>query len=84
MARGVLIHHVQLEPDMLTVKACQLIAPTEWNFHPQGALARTMSAMSPQLESQSPLSQISLSIAVLMASYDPCVPYQVKQEAVHA
>ena len=84
MARGVLIHHVQLEPDMLTVKACQLIAPTEWNFHPQGALARTMSAMSPKLESQSPLTQIPLSIAVLMASYDPCVPFQVKQEAIHA
>jgi hypothetical protein len=84
MARGVLIHRVQLEPDMLTVKACQVIAPTEWNFHPQGALARTMSAMSPQFESQDPLSQIPLDIAVLMASYDPCVPFQVDREAVHA
>jgi hypothetical protein len=39
-ARGLLIHRVELVGGR--VRRYQIVAPTEWNFHPQGALARAL------------------------------------------
>lgn len=39
-ARGLLVHHVQLDGDR--VRLYRIVAPTEWNFHPQGALATAL------------------------------------------
>src|SRR5690606_36917762 len=39
MARGLLIHYVQLDgvaDGESRVAACQVLAPTDWNFHPRG------------------------------------------------
>jgi hypothetical protein len=36
-ARGLLVHQVRLDGDV--ARSYRIVAPTEWNFHPQGALA---------------------------------------------
>jgi hypothetical protein len=36
-ARGLLVHHVELDGER--VRSWRIVAPTEWNFHPRGALA---------------------------------------------
>jgi len=41
MARGLLLHWVQLDTQG-RVTAYQVVAPTEWNFHPQGTLAQAL------------------------------------------
>ena len=42
----------------------RVLAPTEWNFHPDGALARAVAALAPD----------DLDAArLLAAAYDPCV-----------
>jgi hypothetical protein len=47
MSRGLLMHWVQLEdaraaPDTARVARFRVLAPTEWNFHPDGSLARAL------------------------------------------
>jgi len=72
MARGTLIHWVQLDgahPDA-RVRACQVVSPTEWNFHPQGPVARLLAAVpdGPDFAHQA---------AMIVAAYDPCVPFAI-------
>ncbi|MBF5005653.1 nickel-dependent hydrogenase large subunit [Diaphorobacter caeni] len=67
MARGVLMHRVELDGER--VSRCDVVAPTEWNFHPQGAVART-------LETQK--TSASDHIIALMTAYDPCVNYRIE------
>ena len=85
MARGLLIHHVRLdgEGDAARVRACRVVAPTEWNFHPDGAVARALEAW--------PLADTDQSrhrLDAWMAAYDPCVPFTHDQsmpaEVAHA
>ena len=85
MARGLLIHHVRLdgEGDAARVCACQVIAPTEWNFHPDGAVARALEAWPPVHTDEA-----RRRLDALMAAYDPCVPFKQDQsmpvEVAHA
>ena len=82
MARGLLVHHVQLEGqgDAACVAACHVGAPTEWNFHPQGAVAAVLEAMSTDVSTRM--------VGSWMGAYDPCVPYRqespASQELAHA
>ncbi len=70
MARGLLIHAVRLDPaDPDRVLAYQILAPTEWNFHPDGIVAQHLSRMDPAHPKTDP------QVALLMAAYDPCVPF---------
>ena len=70
-ARGRLVHRVRLEEDR--VAAYRIVAPTEWNFHPQGAALRGLSAAAaaaaPDLEDQA---------ALLVTLLDPCVGYSLE------
>lgn len=80
MARGVLLHWVQLaaNPAGLVVARYQVIAPTEWNGHPGGGLAQSVAALTPGDEAGARL---------LALAYDPCVPVQVhrlSEGAMHA
>lgn len=43
-ARGRLIHRVSIEQGVIS--QYQILAPTEWNFHPQGLLAKSLSSIS--------------------------------------
>ncbi|MEH6471436.1 MAG: nickel-dependent hydrogenase large subunit [Halopseudomonas sp.] len=74
-ARGLLVHRVQLA--QAVVSDYQIIAPTEWNFHPHGpllqGLQQWLSVASDQLPDWVGLQVLSL---------DPCVQYQF--EVQHA
>jgi hypothetical protein len=69
MARGLLVHWVRLEgpgPDA-RVGACRVLAPTEWNFHPQGVLAQALSALHAPGGSDG--------ARCLAVAFDPCVEF---------
>lgn len=72
MARGLLVHSVQLDGPGLDARvlACRVVAPTEWNFHPQGAVAQVLATLPTGLTP--PLEQ---RILALMAAFDPCVRF---------
>lgn len=77
MARGLLVHQLEVAPDdagavgvVSRVRACRVLAPTEWNFHPAGEVAHRLGALDPQ-QSQAP------AVGLLMAAFDPCVPFQL-------
>lgn len=63
-ARGLLAHRVEIEEGM--VSRYQILAPTEWNFHPQGPLRAGLlgAEAGPDLEWRARL---------LIAALDPCV-----------
>lgn len=81
MARGLLVHHVQLDGagDNARVASCQVLAPTEWNFHPQGAVAKVLE----QLPTPS-TSGVCREVDLLFSAYDPCVKHEFLTEACHA
>ena len=74
MARGLLLHWVQLDGDG-AVTQYRVLAPTEWNFHPQGALALALSARAPQ---------DTAAAQTLAAAFDPCVECSVQSPAPQA
>jgi len=78
MARGLLVHRVELEVTAPMVRACRVLAPTEWNFHPAGEVARRVSALDSALPSALRTRQLNL----LMAAFDPCVPFEVEAAPV--
>ena len=63
MARGLLLHWVQLD-SLGAVQDYRVLAPTEWNFHPDGALGRALAALP------APDTQAARALAT---AYDPCV-----------
>lgn len=73
MARGLLVHHVQLDAveDDPRVLACHVLAPTEWNFHPQGSVAQALENI--------PASRASVcrEVGLLISAYDPCVKHEI-------
>jgi hypothetical protein len=75
MARGLLMHWVQLD-EQHRVQDYRVLAPTEWNFHPDGALAQALTLLDP----------CDATAAWCLASaYDPCVDCSVNfQENPHA
>ncbi len=90
MARGLLVHQVEIEAPVgdapARVAACRVLAPTEWNFHPQGVVAQTIAA----LDGGRPAEDTERRVRLLMAAFDPCVPFEVThalpagQEVQHA
>ena len=75
MARGLLMHWVRLQPGTGDgapdrIAACHVLAPTEWNFHPSGVVARLLSA----LRADVPPARVQL----LAAAFDPCVDLRVE------
>ena len=74
-ARGTLLHRVRLVDQQ--VADYQIVAPTEWNFHPGGALATGLVALEAADDAQL-LGAARLAVHAL----DPCVAFRV--EADHA
>lgn len=70
-ARGLLLHRVEVAGDQ--VSRYQILAPTEWNFHPHGALAQELSGMRAETE---PV--LRRKIARAMLALDPCVGYELR------
>ncbi len=82
MARGLLVHWIRLEMlnEEVVIADYRVIAPTEWNFHPQGGLACHIANMRATIhETGSTARQhYEREIAVLVAAFDPCVQYDVE------
>lgn len=70
-ARGLLMHRVRLEAG--NVGDYLAVAPTEWNFHPQGAVAAGLAGML--ADSREKLAQLA---RVQVLSLDPCVEYSIE------
>jgi Ni,Fe-hydrogenase I large subunit len=71
-ARGLLVHRVEIAEGR--VEQYQILAPTEWNFHPEGVVAQGLSSIQrsgvegPELERLARL---------YITAVDPCVDYQL-------
>jgi len=74
-ARGMLLHRARLVDQH--VADYQIVAPTEWNFHPAGALATGLLG----LESSDDV-QLQGAARLAVHALDPCVAFRV--EADHA
>ena len=68
MARGRLIHRVELTDGSVT--RYQVVAPTEWNFHPAGPLVRAVSSLPPT-------AVLEDHVRWLVTALDPCVAYRI-------
>lgn len=76
MSRGLLMHWVRLDdgprqPDTACVRCYHVLAPTEWNFHPQGALGRALA--EGRLEGE------AATLAAL--ALDPCIHFELVERA---
>lgn len=69
-ARGTLVHRVEIQDNRL--QRYQVLAPTEWNFHPRGIVATAL-----QQESSNDLRPAHLFIAAL----DPCVAWKIERKS---
>lgn len=70
-ARGLLVHAVQLDAAGERIVEGHVLAPTEWNFHPRGVLARALQSLrGPRAAAQA---------RCLAAAFDPCVPFRVER-----
>lgn len=67
-ARGVLVHWLQVDGQG-RIERYSVLAPTEWNFHPQGAVAQLVRAL-PELVAPH---EVASAVDLLVASWDPCV-----------
>ncbi|MCG6877138.1 MAG: nickel-dependent hydrogenase large subunit [Betaproteobacteria bacterium] len=70
-ARGVLIHRATVEGERIA--RYQIVAPTEWNFHPRGALAVELEALR-----ATDRGTLDRRVDLLVQSLDPCVTYGVE------
>lgn len=63
-ARGRLIHVAKVRDG--AIKSYQIIAPTEWNFHPSGVAAQALRGLNaPQAR-------------VMIEAFDPCVDFELR------
>jgi coenzyme F420-reducing hydrogenase alpha subunit len=69
-ARGLLVHRVAIQAGR--VADYRILAPTEWNFHPQGAAALGLATL-PDADDATLRRMAGLFVTAL----DPCVAYDV-------
>jgi uptake hydrogenase large subunit len=69
-ARGLLIHRLELRHGR--VYDYRIVAPTEWNFHPEGAVAQGLK----RLEAEDP-NALRRQAELLINAVDPCVRYNL-------
>lgn len=70
-ARGLLVHQVTQQHGLLT--AYHIVAPTEWNFHPQGTLYRMLMGLNAMQEAE-----LRAQAQALIVALDPCVAHQLE------
>lgn len=71
-ARGQLVHRVELNGDV--IGKYQILAPTEWNFHPNGVVVRALSTLKGDPD------QLEMQARLLINAIDPCVGYALSIE----
>jgi coenzyme F420-reducing hydrogenase alpha subunit len=67
-ARGLLIHRLELRQER--VYDYRIVAPTEWNFHPEGVVVQGLK----QLRAESP-NDLQRQAELFINAVDPCVQY---------
>ena len=70
-ARGRLVHQLSIEDEK--IKTYQILAPTEWNFHPEGVLNHMIESLN-FTDKEDLIKKIKL----LVNAIDPCVGYSVE------
>lgn len=70
-ARGKLIHRVKIEKNRIS--QYQILAPTEWNFHPRGLIQQSLSRI--QASDKAETNRIA---RLLINAIDPCVGYALR------
>jgi coenzyme F420-reducing hydrogenase alpha subunit len=70
-ARGHLIHWLKLEQGVIADYA--ILAPTEWNFHPQGVAVQGLKTLAADDEQQ-----LKQQAALWINAIDPCVAYELR------
>jgi hypothetical protein len=71
MARGLLVHAVRIEDGRISRYA--IVAPTEWNFHPRGALYRELQGRPARDPAEA-----RQALALAAATLDPCVALEAE------
>lgn len=69
-ARGLLVHKVQMQSEL--IKHYDILAPTEWNFHPEGALKSMLVGKSFSTETEA-INAAKLMVIIL----DPCIEFSI-------
>ena len=77
-ARGLLLHRVALDASG-SVADYRVLAPTEWNFHPGGALARGLEAQPVDDETR-----LRRGVTLAVLALDPCVAFGIEVERPRA
>jgi hypothetical protein len=70
-ARGLLIHGVKLENGL--VADVRYVAPTEWNFHPEGLLAKALEGLPAADETE-----LRRRVGLFLHAIDPCVDFRLE------
>ncbi len=70
-ARGRLVHRVVVDDGR--IDTYQIVAPTEWNFHPKGTLAEALSALG-----DGNRSELTEKASLLVKAVDPCVGFELE------
>jgi uptake hydrogenase large subunit len=69
-SRGLLIHRVALKQDKIA--DYQIIAPTEWNFHPQGVAALSLQQLTAPTKTL-----LEQQARLIINALDPCVGFEL-------
>lgn len=72
-ARGLLVHAVELVAGR--VKRYRIVAPTEWNFHPRGALVAGLAGVAAR-----DADALARLVRTVVQSLDPCVASRIEVE----
>jgi Ni,Fe-hydrogenase I large subunit len=73
-SRGRLLHRVEVRDGLIA--AYRIIAPTQWNFHPQGLLSAALTGQDARDEER-----LQRRIEAWVATLDPCVAFNVALES---
>lgn len=79
MSRGLLVHWLRLEggttdPALARVERLQVLAPTEWNFHPDGGFARWLGAARGARD--------GAAVSLAAMALDPCLAFTIEAEVL--
>jgi coenzyme F420-reducing hydrogenase alpha subunit len=72
-ARGLLVHRVRV--DNGCIADYRILAPTEWNFHPQGVVAVGLAG----LMEEAPTADLEWLARLFIIAVDPCVDFELQR-----
>jgi Ni,Fe-hydrogenase I large subunit len=72
-ARGALAHLIELDADGARIARYRILAPTEWNFHPRGALAAGLLGVHEPRRAD-----LRRRALWLLQALDPCVEHTLR------